>query len=460
MREELTKILYEKLLIQYMFNDDEVRNRIFPYLNPDVFGNFLNSKLVNEVIDFNKQHGVFPKVNELKLFIKSSEVYEHLIEIMNIDTSEYDKSFILGELEEFYRKSLVSNVLVNAAKDMSKPSSELSVYADKLREGASFTFDTSIGLSFMDDSERMYNSLHDKDKVTPTGIKSFDDLVEGGLHEKSLSLILAQVNLGKSLIMCSLACNFLLSNKNVLYLSLEMSEEKISERILANMFDIEIGHLKMMDKKVFEKKHAVIKKHLKSNLVVIQRSPKSVSANKVRQILKDLRMKKNFVPDVVIVDYLGLMETNNKSRGETNSYTTMKDISEELRAVMVEEDMVGLSAIQVNRSGFGVLDLDMTNISESIGTAATADLIIGVTQTDELKETNRYLWSILKNRYGLNGQKIFVGVNYPKMRVYDLNELETVTEKASSGSVDDAVADIMRTSKNNKERSRKAVGIE
>ncbi len=460
MREELNKILYEKLLIQYLFNDEEVRNRLIPYLNPEVFMLQNNSKVIKEIIEFMNKHEHFPRINELKISISNSEVYDHLISIMDIDVSEYDKLFILGELEEFYRKSLVANIFVEASSNLSKNSEDLQDTPDKLREALSFTFDTNIGLSFMEDSEKMFNSLHDKDKVMRTNIKSFDDLIEGGLHEKSLNLILAATNMGKSLIMCSMACNFLLDNKNVLYLSLEMSEEKISERILANLYDIEIGHLKLMDKKSFQRKHDIIKKHLKSNMVVIQRSPKSVNANKLRQILKELKMKKNFKPDVIIVDYLGLMSTNNKSK-DSNSYTQMKEVSEELRAVMVEENVVGLSAIQTNRSGIGISELDLTNISESIGTAATADLIWGVTQTDELRISNKFIWSILKNRYGINGTRIFVGVNYPKMRIFDCNEEETnKTVEKNTTLLDDAATEVLSTMRENKKQKKQAMGIE
>jgi hypothetical protein len=249
-------------------------------------------------------------------------------------------------------------------------------------------------------------------------------------------------NVGKSLIMTSVSSSLLYHNKNVLYISLEMSEEKISERIQANLFDINVNDLKLLDKKTFMKKHEALKQLTKSNLVIVQYGAKSVNANKVRSILKDLKMKKNFVPDVIFVDYLGLMTTNNKSK-DSNSYTEMKTVSEELRAVFVEENIIGVSAIQTNRSGMNNVDLDMTNIADSIGTAATADLIVAVTQTDEMKEAGRYKFSIIKNRYGLNGQYTLVGVDYPKMRVYDIEDeddsMPNTPKQGSTSITDDAV---------------------
>lgn len=558
MDSELTKDLYEKLLINYMFTDEDVRAKLLPYLDPKVFMYQKNSQIVKNVQNFLEKYNEFPKVTELKIFIKSSETYEHLVDILNIDKTDFGKEFILEELEEFYRKSLYANLLVESQENISKDTNTLQDTPDKFREALAFTFDTNIGLSILDDAERKYKALHNKDKVISTGLRTIDELIEGGSHEKSLNLFMAacvtkdtkvnikyidndsfehilitkisnvkellkdykvqvdspdgwvdvleyvekgkkelykltangksfrgsskhlvetefgwmfmedikentlvltidgmfpasiekldekedvvdivvghenhryytenisshNTNVGKSLCLCSLATNFLLNNKNVLYLSLEMSEEKISERIDANLMDININDLKLLDEKTYMKKSAMIRKHIKGNFHVIQYGAKSVNSNRIRSILKELKVKKNFTPDVLIVDYLGLMGTNNKSK-DANSYTEMKVVSEELRAVCVELGISGWSAVQTNRSGMNNVDLDITNIADSVGTAATADLIIGITQTDELKAAGRYKFSIIKNRYGINGQYRLVGVNYPRMRVFDLDE--------------------------------------
>jgi len=458
MEEVLTKVLYEKLLIQYMFKDEVVRDRLVPYLNPDVFMNHQNSKLVEAIVSFSSKHDHFPKINELKLFIKETETYENLLEIMDVDSSEYDRDFILSELEEFYRKSLVANVLIETQENLNKDTEKLQEYPDKLREAMSFCFDTGIGLSFMDDPIKMYDALHNKDVVTPTGLKSLDDLIEGGLHPKTLNVVMAQSGLGKTLTMCSIASDVLMKNKNVLYISLEMSEEKLSERILTNLFDLEKQHLQMLDREKFIKKHALIKKQLKSNLVIVQRGAKTVNANKIRQILKDLKVKKNFVPHLIVVDYLGLMTTNGKVK-DGNSYSEQKVISEELRCVFVEEDIIGLTAVQTNRSGFNVSELDMTSIADSIGIVATADLLVGLTATDELKAEGKLIMSILKNRYGEVGRKIFVGVSYTKMRLYDINEDSTPVIKDTL--LDAAAEGVLNTLKTNKAvKKSKIVGIE
>lgn len=584
--EAMTKTLYEKLLIQYMFKDEDVRNVLVPHLSPEVFMNHLNAKCVKTVIDFLEAHSHFPRMNELKLFIKDSETYEHLLEIMNIDSSEYDRDFILGELEEFYRKSLFANVIMNSNENIRNSTDTLQNYPDKLREALAFTFNNAIGTSLLDDQDKIFDAMHDKDKVISTGIKYLDKLIEGGCHEKSLNLLMAacvvedtkvnvkiskndlceykqiniseilnimlinckveisspdgyvpvksyinkglknvykltvngneligagkhlvetrtgwvfleslkngdevytesgffecvvenlneervvvdievdhknhryyangisnhNTNVGKSLIMCALSKNFLAQNKKVLYISLEMSEEKIVERLLANIFDVALNDLKTMSKQEFMRRYELIKKFLKSDFKVVQYGAKTVSSNKIRSILKDYEVKKNYKPDVLIVDYLGLMNTNNKSK-DSNSYSEMKLISEELRAVAVEYGMPIWSAMQTNRNGFKNVELELTDIADSIGTAATADLIIGVTQNDELKEAGKFIWYILKNRYGLNDQKLFVGVDYPKMRIYGLESEEKEDLVKPKNIIDDSSVQILKALEGNK----------
>jgi replicative DNA helicase len=462
MNETDNKILYEKLLIQYMFTDVEVREKLLPYLDAKVFSNFNHSQIIKEIQSFQEKYNSFPKVNELRLSMSSEDTYDKLTDIMNIDNSEYGKEFILSELEEFYRKSLMLNVLLDANENLSDESSALSDMPDKMREALSFTFSNEIGTSFVDDGEKIYDALNSKDRVISTGIKILDKHTEGGSHEKSLNLIMGGTNIGKSLIMCGLSVNFLLQNKNVLYISLEMSEEKISERILANMFDVEIGHLKLMEKKAFMKKHDAIRNALKSNFVAIQYPAKTVNANKIRAILKELKIKKNFIPEVLVVDYLGLMSTNNKTK-DSNSYSEMKTISEELRAVAVECNLVCWSAVQTNRNGIKSVELDLTDIADSIGTAATADLIIGVSITDEMREAGRYIWMLLKNRYGINQQKMHVGVCFPKMRIYDIDDNNDATpvKKPTNNLVDDAaVAAISAIRNNGRVKVNNIAGIE
>lgn len=459
MDQELTAILFEKILIQKMFSDEEVRDRIVPYLNAEVFQNVLSSKVVDNVIKFMKKNGTFPRMKELQIFIKDLEVCNHLTEIMNIDSSEYDNNFILGELEEYYRKALLTNLARDLFENINKDTNEFQSFPDQLREALSFTFDSSIGLSLLEDQEKIFEAFTSNDRYIPTGIKYLDKKIEGGCHEKTLNLFLAATNVGKSACLCGLSTNFLNMNKKVLYISLEMSEEKVLERILANLFDVEIGDLKKLRKSEFDLLYQGVKAKIGSDFKVIQRPAKSVSANVIRSILKEYKIKKGFEPDVVCVDYLGLMVPNSKSK-DSNSYNEMKLVSEELRSVAQEYGFPIWSAVQTNRNGFKNVELELTDIADSIGTAATADLIIGITQNDELRMAGKFLWFILKNRYGLNDLKIYVGIDYGKMRLISLeddrDESEIVRPK---NIVDEASVEVLKTMNNNRKTNRLS-GIE
>lgn len=462
MKDDYTALLFEKLLIYYLFKDEDVREKVVPYLEPELFLNHTNIQIIKEIKKFIGKYENFPKVSELKLFINSTETYESLIEIMNIDVSDYSKDFILEQIEENFRKSLLTNSMVAINEKMNDSTSNMQDWPEKIREALAFSFDTNIGTSFLEDCEKMYDEMHNKDNVVSTGIKALDELTEGGSHEKTLNLILAGINVGKSLSLCSLSCGFLAQNKNVLYLSLEMSEQKIFERIIANMFDIDLVNLKQMDKLAFLRKYENIRKKLKSNLVAIQYGAKSLNSAKIRAVLKELWNKKKFKPDIIVVDYLGLMSTNSKSK-DANSYNELKTISEELRAIAVEENMIIWSAMQVNRGGIKSAELDVTDIADSIGTAATADLILGLTTNDELKQAGRYSAMIIKNRYGLNQQKVYIGVSYSKMRIYDIDVDETTLVKPASGSpiVDDMAVDVLKLLRNDRRtKVSNIIGIE
>lgn len=448
MSDELDPTFYEKLLIKYMFMDKEVREKLIPYLTVDVFDDSACIDIVKLIQKHMEEYQKFPSAKQLKLVMDGS-TWNELVDISNIDTSEYDKDFILDQLEEFFRNKLANEVILEARDGLvNDDRAKLNAAPDKLREALAFTFDTNIGLSVLTDAERMYNSLHDRDKVVSTGLQTLDDLIEGGFHEKSLSLVLAESNLGKSLIKCSLATNSLLQNKNVLYLSLEMSEEKISERVLANLFDINLSDLKMLDKNKFMVKLQEHQQKLESNFYVVAYPPKSINANRIRSILKELHLKKKFVPDIIFVDYLGLMSPNATNKN-SNTYSEQKTISEELRAIAVEFGMPIVSAVQTNRNGFGNAELDLTDIADSVGTVATADIIFGVTQTQEMRDSGRYSFLLLKNRYGENKKKRYIGVDYPKMRIYDVKDDSNEDRTIPKAPPEELVSNLMRKDRQN-----------
>lgn len=403
-----------------LFTNVDGRDRIYPYLTTNIFESIENQKIVQSFLKFKSEYDTFPTVKELQLYIKEQLVYEKLKENVAISMDEYNDDYIMDNIEEFFKGKLIWQDITDAV-DLLKENKleEISEINDRMRESISFSFDTTVGLDYAEDGERLYESLHNKDKVIPSGIKSVDKLIEGGFHEKSLTLFMAETNMGKSLIKCGLATNALLQNKNVLYVTLEMSEEKIAERITANIMDVELDHLKTLSKENFLKKHKSVMDGIDNNLVVKEYPTKGANVNRLRNLLKELKMKKGFIPDVIFVDYIGIMMPN-AIKKEGNSNTEMKTISEELRGLAVEIGCPIVSAVQTNRGGFGSAEIDLTDIADSIGTTATADVIFAVTQTEEMRTAGIYTFILLKNRYGLNKVKTTVGVDYPKMRIQDV----------------------------------------
>lgn len=421
MVDDITK--FEKLLVFYLFNDEKVQDRLLSYLNPEIFQDPDVSKLVKEISDFMMKYSRFPKVNELKIYIKTTEVYNFLIEeILTIDSSDYDRNFILTELEEYYRKCLMKNSLLEVVTELTKKdTSNFTEVPDKIREALSFTFQENIGWSLLEDKEKYYEAIHNKELVIPTGIMKFDDNIEGGFHKKTLNLFMAKSGSGKSLIMCSLGTSFIQQNKKVLYITLEMSEQKIMDRLIANIFNIDTRDIKNLSKENFDKLYDAMIKKIKSDIKIVQYPARTMSANKIRNLLKELKIKKKFEPDIIVLDYLQLCATNNVNRN-VSTPEQLKIITEEVRAVAIEYDLPIVSAIQTNREGFKGSDIDLTQVSESIAIVFGCDIVVGVFSDDALKSVNKYRWTLLKNRYGVQDFGLYVGVDYPKMKVYNLDE--------------------------------------
>jgi len=424
-------IFFEKVLIKFLFIDEKIRDKVIPFLVPEIFEDHKNIQLIKSILSILERFEHFPSISEMKLELNNEEVFNRLIEIKEMDINEYKKEFLLEQIEEFIRNKMVHNVNVEIVMSLNSEDNEsLKQAPDKLREAIAFSFDTKVGLDLFDEEERLYNHLHNKDRVIPTSITQFNRLIEGGFHEKSLTLFMAETNLGKSLIMTSLGVDCILRNKNVLYVSCEMSEEKISERVMSNMFDIATEDLKLLTRSKFHEKFESIKKQVKNKFVIKEYPTKSISVNHIRNLVKELKVRKKFVPDIIFVDYLGIMNPIYRNKGD-NTYLEVKRISEELRAVAVELGLPIVSAVQTNRGGFGDAEIELTDISDSIGTAATADIIIGVTQSEEFRKMGKFNWIILKNRYGLNKHTFPVNVDYYKMRIFEDANAPT-TETAAS----------------------------
>jgi replicative DNA helicase len=304
--------------------------------------------------------------------------------------------------------------------------------------------------------DRFYEFLHNNHKILSTGIKELDEKIGGGLHEKTLTLFMAQANLGKTLVKCAIAANLILQNKNVLYITLEMSEEMIAQRIYQNIFDVDLESLSVLSKdKLFLKVNS-IKEKVKNSLYIKEYPTKGATVNTIKNLLKELEIKKKFIPDCVIIDYLGIMAPLYLLKSD-NTYTEGKRVSEEVRGLAVEKQVAVLSSLQANRDAFDEVITSMDAMADSIGPAATADIIIALSQTDEMRTSARFMGYILKNRFGLNKQKIPFEVDYMKMKVKGVADDSKPSTKPDANKINEAISITKTEIKKEKTNEKKKI---
>ena len=294
-----------------------------------------------------------------------------------------------------------------------------------LSEALAVTFDNHIGHDYLEDYEERYDFYHQKEEKIPFDLEFFNKITKGGLPNKTLNVALAGTGVGKSLFMCHCASSVLLQGKNVLYITLEMAEEKIAERIDSNLLNCDIQNITELPKMMFENKVTNIAKKTQGKLVIKEYPTASAHVGHFRSLLNDLALKKSFKPDIIYIDYLNICASSRYSKlGNVNSYSYIKAIAEELRGLAVEACVPIVSATQTTRSGYGSSDVDLTDTSESFGLPATADLMFALISTEELEEINQIMVKQLKNRYNdpTINKRFVVGIDRAKMRLYDVEQ--------------------------------------
>ena len=294
-----------------------------------------------------------------------------------------------------------------------------------LQDALAVSFDNHIGHDFIDDYEERYDFYQKKEERIPFHLEKFNQITKGGLPNKTLNIALAGTGVGKSLFMCDLAASHLMMGKNVLYVTLEMAEEKIAERIDANLLNVNIQQVSEMPKDLFVKKIERVQSKTTGKLIVKEYPTASANANHFRHLLQELLLKRNFIPDIIYIDYLNICASARIKHGaNVNSYSYIKSIAEELRGLAVENNVPIVSATQTTRSGYTNTDVGLEDTSESFGLPATADFMFALISTEELEELSQLLVKQLKNRYNdpNNHKRFVVGIDRPKMRLYDAEE--------------------------------------
>jgi len=364
-----------------------------------------------------------------------------IVDSISKDSEETPTEWLVEETEKWCQDRAIYIAVMDSIEVIDKKSQRSTgEIPDLLKEALSVSFDTNIGHDFIENSDDRFEFYHTEEEKLPFDLEYFNKVTKGGLPNKTLNICLAGTGVGKSLFMCHMASANLMMNKNVLYITLEMSEERIAERIDSNTLNIPMKDLPDLSKKQFDKKIDKIKEKTKGKLIVKEYPTASAHVGHFRHLLQELNIKKDFKPDMIYIDYLNICSSARVKPGSgANSYTLVKSIAEELRGLAVEFDVPIMSATQTTRSGYGSTDVELTDTSESFGLPATADFMFALITSDELEELDQMVVKQLKNRY--NDPTVFkrfvIGVDRSRMKLYDCEQ--EAQEELIDSAVDDSV---------------------
>ena len=423
----------EQLVIKNLLLDEEYVRKAMPFIKSEYFAEFTGKKLFEVVSKYFTEYSAIPTKEALVIEvgqldgISDDQHNDILKSINNIDTDKSEFEWILDTTENWCKEralylALMSSIKIAEGNDEQRATGSIPTI---LSEALAVTFDNHIGHDYLEDYEERYEFYHQKEEKLPFDLEFFNRITKGGLPNKTLNVALAGTGVGKSLFMCHCAASALLQGKNVLYITLEMAEEKIAERIDSNLLNCDIQNITELPKIMFENKVTNIAKKTQGSLVIKEYPTASASASHFRALLNDLALKKTFKPDIIYIDYLNICASSRYSKlGNVNSYSYIKAIAEELRGLAVEANVPIVSATQTTRSGYGSSDVDLTDTSESFGLPATADLMFALISTEELEEINQIMVKQLKNRYNdpTINKRFVVGIDRAKMRLYDVEQ--------------------------------------
>jgi replicative DNA helicase len=417
-------------LSNLLFNEDYAR-KVLPFIKGNYFDVREERIIFDEIVSFVDKYQKIPTQTSLEIEIGSrkdlnQDEHDKIVDIVKtFNPEKVDIDWLLDTTEKFCKDKAIYNAIVEGVgiidgKDKSKtPDSIPSI----LTEALSVSFDNSVGHDYIEDAESRHDFYNKKEERIPFDLDFFNKITKGGLPSKTLNIALAGTGVGKSLFMCHMASNCLAQGKNVLYITMEMAEERIAERIDANMMNVNIKDLAELPKQMFEDKIQKITKKTSGKLIIKEYPTASAHSGHFRGLIKELAIKKSFKPDIIFIDYLNICASSRFKGGvNVNSYTMIKSIAEELRGLAVETNVPIMSATQTTRSGFSNTDVGLEDTSESFGLPATADLMFALISTEELEELNQICVKQLKNRYNdpTMNKRFVIGIDRAKMKLYDV----------------------------------------
>ena len=445
----------ERTILSNLLHNEEYARKVIPFIKSEYFIDKSQGVVAETIVNFFNQYNHIPSLDILGIELskrpelKNGSIFSAVESFVNeLDFTSNDTEWLFKETETFCKKRAVTLAILDSyeiveGNDKNRTEDAIpSILADAL----AICFDTSIGHDYLEDFDSRYDFYHRKEEKLPFDLELLNKITKGGLSKKTLNVVMAGTGVGKSMFMCHVAASTLMQSKNVLYLTMEMAEQRIAERIDANLLNMTMSELSTVDRESYHNRIGKLIKKSSGKLIIKEYPQGSAHAGHFKLLLDELKTKRNFTPDLIVIDYLNICASSRIKNGSgANSYTIVKSIAEEIRGLAQECNAPILTATQTTRSGFNSTDVELTDTSESFGTPATADLFLALISSEELENLNQLMIKQLKNRYNdPNYYKRFVvGIDRARMRLYDLEEsaqknlADSGQTKTSAGVADD-----------------------
>ena len=422
----------ETTILKNLIFSDEYSRKVLPFIEKEYFENHHEKVIFDEIAKFIIEYNNLPTKEVLIIESEkrtdiSDDGFKNICdEVGAYENIPTDMQWLLDTTEKWCKDRAIYLALVESISiaDGNNEKKNQDAIPSILSDALAVSFDNHVGHDYLQDYEERFKFYHTKETKIEFDLEFFNKITKGGIPNKTLNIALAGTGVGKSLFMCHVASSVLLQGKNVLYITLEMAEEKIAERIDANLLNVNIQKLVDMPKMMFEKKIQKLAKKTQGKLIIKEYPTASAHVGHFKSLLQELALKKSIKPDIIFIDYLNICASQRYKGSIVNSYTYVKAIAEELRGLAVEANVPIVTATQTTRSGYGSSDVDLTDTSESFGLPATADLMFALISTEELEGLNQIMVKQLKNRYNdpTVNKRFIVGIDRAKMRLYDCEQ--------------------------------------
>ena len=428
---KLVKRLETTILSNLIYNEDYAR-KVIPFIKEEYFQDGIEKVIFKTIWQYADQYKSAATISALAIELQKAtlndEHYKTALEYLeSLEKDEVGLEWLSNQTEQWCKDKAIYNAVLNSIHIIEGKVNDTGPDAlpSLLSDALSVSFDKHVGHDYIEQSDDRYEFYNRSEEKIPFDLDFFNRITKGGMPNKTLNIAIAGTGVGKSLFMCHVAAATLMQGKNVLYITMEMAEEKIAERIDANLMNISMDDLHDLPKHMYESKFEKVKKKTQGQLIVKEYPTASAHCGHFRSLFNELMLKKDFKPDIVFVDYINICASSRFRAGaNVNSYTYIKAIAEEMRGLAVEFNLPIMSATQTTRTGFVSTDIGLEDTSESFGLPATADFMFALIQTEELEELNQMLVKQLKNRYAdpTSNKKFIIGVDRSRMKLYDVNQ--------------------------------------